>query len=47
LRSPTRIGGNVGATTRDGSRILTISGDESEQLKGQILTDWTTLLAAH
>jgi hypothetical protein len=31
--------------TRDGSRFLAISGDASEELKTQVLTDWTTLLA--
>jgi hypothetical protein len=41
---PTRTGANVGAVSRDGSKFLIISGDESEQTKYQVLTDWTSLL---
>ena len=43
---PGRQGSNLGAVTRDGSRILAITGDPSEETKMQILTDWTTLLPA-
>ncbi|HUA63460.1 MAG TPA: protein kinase [Verrucomicrobiae bacterium] len=46
LIRPGRQGSNLGAVTRDGSRILAISGDPSEETKMQVLTDWTTLLPA-
>ena len=44
LRSSTLQSANSGAISRDGSRILWISADDSEELKMQVLTDWTTLL---
>jgi hypothetical protein len=34
----------VGAVTRDG-RILAITGDASEELNSQVLTDWTALIS--
>jgi len=46
LQFPRREGANLGAVTRDGKRILAISGDDSEENEYQVLTDWTTLLPA-
>lgn len=37
-------GGNIGAVSRDGSRILAVAGDRTDELKTQVLTDWTVLL---
>ncbi|MBZ5604047.1 MAG: hypothetical protein LAO79_17240 [Acidobacteriia bacterium] len=39
-----RIGANVGAVSRDGTRILAIAGDATEEIRPQVLTDWTVLL---
>ena len=44
IQPPTRVGTNHGAVSRDGSRILEITAEASEELKMQVLTDWTTLL---
>jgi hypothetical protein len=41
---PTRIGSNIIAVSRDGERILAIAADNSDELKVQVLTDWTALL---
>jgi len=45
IQQPTRAGANYGAVSRDGSRILVISAEPSEELNTQVLTDWTTLLS--
>ena len=44
IQRPTRVGAISGAVSRDGSRILAIAAEASEELKMQVLTDWTTLL---
>jgi hypothetical protein len=44
IRIPTIAGVPVAAMSHDGQRILAISGDPSEEVKVQILTDWSTLL---
>jgi eukaryotic-like serine/threonine-protein kinase len=44
IESPARVSANIGAVSRDGSRILLIAGDETDEIKPQILTDWTVLL---
>jgi predicted Ser/Thr protein kinase len=46
MESTTRIGGNIGAVSRDGNRILAIAGDATDKLKPQIITDWTVLLGS-
>jgi len=37
---------NVAAVSRDGTRILAIAADPSEEAKTQVLSDWTVLLGA-
>ena len=44
IEGPTKAGGNIGALSRHGNRILVIAGDETDEVKHQILTDWTVLL---
>src|SRR5262249_54787559 len=44
ITPPTRIGSNIVAVSRDGERILAIAADNSDELKVQVLTDWTALL---
>jgi len=44
IATNSRVSSTVAAVTRDGSRFLAISGDASEELKAQVLTDWSTLL---
>src|SRR5262249_14752612 len=44
ITPPTRIGSNILAVSRDGQRILAIAADNSDELKVQVLTDWTALL---
>ena len=41
---PARADSNMGAASRDGSRIMAISTDAVEETRLQLLTDWTTLL---
>ena len=36
---------NIGAVSRDGSRVLLVAGDENDEIKPQILTDGTVLSA--
>ena len=35
---------NIGAASRDGSRILALATDSVEETLVQVLTDWTTLV---
>ena len=44
IQTSTRGRANVASISRDNKRILAISADPSEELKTQVLTDWTTLL---
>ena len=44
LVHPTGNGARIAAVTRDGKRILAISTDDSDQLRSQIISDWTALL---
>ncbi len=44
ITPPTRIGSNIVAVSRDGERILAIAADNSDELKVQVMTDWTALL---
>lgn len=44
MESTHRVGANIGAVSRDGSRILAIAGDATDQIQTQVLTDWTVLL---
>jgi eukaryotic-like serine/threonine-protein kinase len=44
MESTQRVGANIGAISRDGSRILAIAGDATDQIQTQVLTDWTVLL---
>ena len=44
LHPSTQQSANSGAITKDGSRILSIAADDMDELKFQVLTDWTTLL---
>ncbi|HYW42045.1 MAG TPA: hypothetical protein VE959_04260 [Bryobacteraceae bacterium] len=44
LIAPGRSDANLGAASRDGSRILAISTDNPEAAMTQVLSDWTTLL---
>jgi predicted Ser/Thr protein kinase len=41
-----RARSRIGAATRDGKRILAIASDDPEEMWGQVLSDWTTLLPA-
>ena len=44
IQPSTAAGSTSGAVSRDGLRILAITAEASEELKTQVLTDWTTLL---
>ena len=44
LIHPARVDANLGAASRDGNRILAIATDDTEEVRLQVLSDWTTLL---
>jgi hypothetical protein len=46
IETTTRTGANIGVVSRDGNRILAIAGDATDELRFQLITDWTVLLGS-